>query len=152
MKYLDIDIRPSVGSTQLIYPNGYQNEIGNFAKDHLYYDDDKGNPRLLLVIEDANFNSTMIRDRVTELTEVQAKAISEAKEQRIETITDEAKIRRIEIKSRLGMKLTTDEVKAIDPTDVTPGFGVTQILADRVEKLKTLEPAKVEGVEEIAVK
>lgn len=143
MKYLDIDIKPKSG-TILEYPVNYQSEIGNFAKDHLYYDDEKGFPRLLLCIEDGDYKSSMIRDRVTELTEAQAKAISEAKEQRVETITDEAKVRRIEIKASLGMALTTDEQKSIDPTDPTPGFGITKILADRITELKTVESAKAE--------
>lgn len=144
MKYLDIDIKPNAGSNILVYPTNYQSEIGNFAKDHLYYDDDNGNPRLLLCIKDTDFNLSMIRDRVIEVNENNAKSISEAKEQRFETITDEAKVRRIEIKASLGIELTNNEEKAIDPNDDSvAGFGITKILADRIEKLKEKEINKI---------
>ena len=142
MKYLKIDIKP-ISGTQLEYPENYQKEIGDFAKDHLYYDEN-GQPKLLLCIEDANYSSSMLRDRVTEITETATKAISEAHENRFETITDEAKIRRIEIKTRIGQELTEDELAAIDPLDPTSGFSTTKILADRVSELKTMEVAKAE--------
>lgn len=130
MKYLDITLGRD-GAT-LIYPKNYQLEIGDPAKDHLYYDEGDI-PKLLLLIPDKEYKKSMVRERVVEITEAQAKAISEAKEQRKEIVTDEAKIRRIHIKAVLGEGLTADEKKALDPTDTTPGFEMAKILADRID-------------------
>lgn len=141
MKYLKIHVLQDKG--QMIYPQNYQYEIGDYSKDHLYFEDEKGECYLLLTIEDNDFKQSMIKDRVNEISEVDLKAISEANEVRTEKITDEAKVRRLEIKSRLGMTLTSDELKALDPNDPTPGIEIGDILADRVEKLKIKENAKI---------
>jgi len=145
MKYLRINLKSNPGSNEIVYPVGYQAEIGNFAVDHLYYDVD-GALKLLLCIPDKDYKDTMVKTDVEVINEVDAKAISEAKETRTETITDEAKIRRLEIKSRMGVAMTADEQKALDPQDPTPGFGVTEILADRVAKLKANEVKQAEMV------
>lgn len=142
MKYFDITLRKAKGSTSLVYPANYQAEIGDYAQSHLYYDDDNGTSKLLLCIEDTDAVN-IVRDYVVELTEAQAKTISEQHETRTETITDEAKVRRIELKVARGQALTADEEKAINPLDSTPGFGMRKILADRIEDLKTLESKKV---------
>ena len=145
MKYYRITLNKAHPNAPLEYPSGinsYQENIGNFAKDHLYYEED-GVTKLLLTVEDESVvGKTIVQKDVEELTEQEAKAVSEANESRTETITDEAKIRRIEIKSRLRVALTEDEEKAIDPEDETSGFNKSKILADRIEDLKTVETAK----------
>ena len=141
MRYLDITLGYQPGQG-LIYPENYQTEIGNFSKDHLYYDAADGTAKLLLCIRNSDFKQNMIRVGVIEVTEAEAKAISEANETRKEEIKDEAKVRRIEIKSRLGMALTTDELDAIDPTKPNSVFGISEILADRINSLKTKESVK----------
>ena len=141
MKYYKITLRQEPGG-KLIYPSAYQSEIGNFSQDHIYYDDEQGNPLLLLCIEDSDAND-IIRPYVNEVTEVEAKQISEDNETRTEEIVDEAKVRRIEIKSRLGLELSTDELKAVDPNDPDSCFKVSKILADRVVNLKDKESKKV---------
>lgn len=78
----------------------------------------------------------MASEQVTELTKEEAIAFSEKNERKIERVTDEGKIRRLEIKSRLGQTLTADELKALDPNDPTPGLEYNKILAD---KFRTLE-------------
>ena len=140
MKYLKINLKGETGSNQIIYPDGYQTEIGCFVVDHLYYDVD-GALKLLLCIPDSNYKPEMIRTDVEEITETDAKAISEAKETRTETIKDEAKIRRLEIVSRLGMTLSQEDQDALDPTKPNSAFGVSEIFADRVTKLKANEIA-----------
>ena len=145
MKYLRIHLRANPGSTEIIYPVGYQNEIGVFAVDHLYYDVD-GAAKLLLCIPDKDYKIDMIRTDAEEITEVEAKTISEANETRTEIIKDEAKVRRIEIASRLGMTLSKEDQDAIDPTKPDSAFGVSEILADRVEKLKANEIALAQEV------
>lgn len=136
MKYLDITLRGNGG--QIIYPVKYEDEIANFNVEHLYYED-APYLKLLLCIPDKDFKSSMIRTDVVEITEVQAKAISEAKEVRTETILDEAKLRRLELKATIGMALTTAELDSIDPAKSKSVFGVSEIFADKVEKLKTNE-------------
>ena len=141
MKYLKITLRQEEGSSKLIYPKEYQKEIGNFAKDHLYYDGS-----LLLCVPDEDYKKSMVRTDVEEVSETEAKEISEANETETEKITDEAKIRRIEIKTRLldikvrrGMKIlsgdeiTDEELKALDPNDETTGIEKNKILSSRIK-------------------
>lgn len=136
MKYLDITLRGDSG--QIIYPVKYEEEIAKFNVEHLYYED-APYLKLLLCIPDKDFNAKMIRTDVVEITETQAKAISEAKETRTETILDEAKLRRLELKAQIGMTLTTTELDSIDPAKPDSVFGVSKILADKVVELKAKE-------------
>ena len=136
MKYLKISISSDKG--KMIYPVGYEAEIGNFAVDHLYYKDGIY-LKLLLVIPDADYKTTMIRTGVEELTEKQTTDISEANETRVETLLDEVKLRRLELKATLGMTLTTEELDAIDITKPDSIFGTSKILADKIVELKAKE-------------
>jgi hypothetical protein len=141
MKYLKTKLlHASDGS--LIYPPNYQVEIGNFAKDHLYYDEG-GEDYLLLAINDSDYSETMLKENVTLIEEGEATVISEAKETRTETIKDEAKVRRLEILSRLGMTLSKKDQDALDPTKPDSVFGVSKILADRITDLKVIESDKI---------
>ena len=139
MKYLKITLPKQLGGN-LIYPDRYQSEIGDYAQDHLYFDDANG-ANLLLLISDKDYKETMIRDRCEEITEADAKAISESNETRTEVIVDEAKVRRLEIKSRLGMELSTEELEAIDPTIPGGAFETSKILSDRIDEKKAVEVA-----------
>jgi hypothetical protein len=140
MKYLKITLLEPPGQ-EIVYPAGYQSEIGDFAQDHLYFDELKGDgiSSLLLLIPDKDFDAKMIRDNVEEITETDAKALSATYETKTEVIVDEAKLRRLELKSRLSIPLTTEELDAIDPTKPDSVFTTTKILADRVDELKTTE-------------
>ena len=142
MKYLKISLGKNPGGS-LIYPVNYQEEIGNFAVDHLYYED-IGDSKLLLCIEDASFVPSMIRNAVEEINETAALVVSEDNETRVEEIKDEAKLRRLELKSRLGMPLTTEELDAVDPAKPDSIFSVSKILADRMAELKEKEVVKKE--------
>lgn len=137
MKYFKITLRQTVGNGDYIYPANYQQEIGNYNEGHLYFSEN-GEPRLLLCIKDVNAKN-IIRDYVTEITEADAKAISKANETRKEIITDEVKIRRIELLAKLGYPLTENDKEAIDPNSPTSGFGIGKILADKIEDLKKEE-------------
>lgn len=134
MKYFKITLRQNKGSTTLVYPPNYQTEIGNNAVDHLYYDENDS-PMLLLAIKDKDAVN-VARPDVVEITEVEAKTISENHETRTEKVTDEAKVRRIDLKIKRGLPLTPEEEKSLDPNDPTPGFGKSEILADRIDKIK----------------
>ena len=135
MKYLKLDITPEIGKTQLKYPDNYQVDIGNYAVDHLYYDE-AGKCYLILLIPDKQYKPEMLKSGVSLITETTAKQTSVDKEPLKETITDEAKIRRLEIKSNLGQALTDSELKALDPNDPTPGIEYEKRLTDRIATLK----------------
>lgn len=137
MKYFKVRVRSKKGSTQMIYPKGYQDDVGPFAKDHLYYEDE-GHQMLLLAIPDADAKK-IVRKDIVEIKKAEAGAISEAKEPRTETITDEAKVRRLQIKAQLKQKFAPSELKALDPNDPTPGFSKSVIFADRMAKLNEWE-------------
>src|SRR3990167_2496284 len=113
----------------LVYPANYQVEIGDMAVDHLYWDEGI-QTYLLLCIPDSK-SAGIVRTNVMEITEVEAKAISESNEIRTEVILDEVKLRRIELKATLGQALTIDETDSIDITKPESIFKVTKILADR---------------------
>ena len=81
----------------------------------------------------------VVREFVEEISADEVKEISKSTEVRKEEITDEAKVRRIELKIRMGDALSEDEKKAIDLNDPTPGFNAGKIFADRVDKLEVEE-------------
>jgi len=138
MKYLKVRVRRHQKGISyarrmnlpiMIYPDGY-NQVhfevaGYIEENNITYvlgavkDDDSG---LSKVLESSD---------VTELTKDEAIAFSEKNEKRIERITDEAKVRRLEIKAKYGEPLTPDEKKALDPNDPTPGIEKGKILADK---------------------
>ena len=140
MKFLKIELRKTPGSSNIQYPINYQSELGDFAVDHLYYDEND-NGFLLLVIPNKYFKATMIRKDVTEITEAEAKIIGDKHNPTAECITNEAVIRRLEIKSNLGQTLTPDEEKALNPNDLTLGIGLKKGLSDRIVEKKQHEIA-----------
>lgn len=142
MKYFKVTIRqPGGASTPYSYPSNYQYDIGNYAVDHLYYDDADG-PALLLVIPDADAHAGIIRQDVEEITEAEIKALSESNETRHEEILDEAKLRRIELKVAMGLSLTTEESNASVIGHKDAVFAIGKILADRIDDWKEKELAK----------
>lgn len=136
MKYLDITLRGNGG--QIIYPEKYEEEIAKFNVEHLYYEDG-AYLKLLLCIPDVDFKLTMIRTDVVEITEKEATDLSEAKETRTETILDEVKLRRLELKARLGNIFSQEELDCLDPANPDSIFGVSKILADKIIEIKAKE-------------
>ncbi len=142
MRYLKITLRRESGKTKLVYPENYQEELGNYNfqhKGHLYYNDENDNPMLILSIADDNWKESMVRQYVEEITETDAKTISEANETRTEQIVNEVKLRRIELKVNLGQTLTQEEEDAMDPEKPNSVFETTKILADKIEDHKVIE-------------
>ena len=140
MQYFIVTPIKATPNSPMVYPANYQEEVGNYTVDHLYYDEN-GETKLLLCIEDKHTLNT-IRPGVVKITEIEANAISEANEKREEEVTNEAVIKRLTIKAQLGQVFTADELKAIDPNDPEPGIGKRQILADRIIEKKEIEIAK----------
>lgn len=136
MKFYSLTL-PKNSYNELVYPINYQKEIGDYVVDYLYYNEGLTS-KLMISIFDTNANN-IIRENVVELTETEAAALSEVNEIRTEIITDEAKIKRIELKISLKQALTSNELKALDPTDLTPGFSMKQIFSDRIIKFKNIE-------------
>ena len=141
MKYLKVSIQNGEQG-KLIYPEKYQEEIGDFAVDHLYYDETDGVTKLILLIEDANFNTSMIRENVEKMTEKEVLAVSEAKETRTEKTINETMLRRIEIKAQAGETLTQEDKDAIDPEIEGGAIEKSKILSDRISGLKNAEKSK----------
>jgi hypothetical protein len=132
MKILNITV-PVDSYGNMIYPPGFTNIN---CLEHLYYDDeDTGVCHLLVLIRDQDLIEIRDMTNVEEVTEADAGVIAAKYNPRKEMITDEAKIRRLEIKSRLG-SLTADELKALDPDDPAPGINYSLNFIDRLQKRK----------------
>lgn len=129
MKYYKITLPKDPVTNELLYPEGYQVEVGNKAIDHLYYDI-KGDTFLILLIEDKKAEN-IIRDGVEEITEADMQAVSTINETQKTVIKDEGELRRLELKTAAGLPLTVDEVKKIDLDDPSSLFGKTKTLSER---------------------
>jgi hypothetical protein len=155
MRYLKITLRNKPGNTELVYPDNYQVDIGNFNfqhRGHLYYDDENGEPRLLLAIADKDWKDSMVRTDVEEITEVQMKALSESHENRAVLVTNEGELRRLELKAKI-LQLKTSQGLTIKPAEqfsqseldslevgtAKSVFRTEKILADKLEEFKTIE-------------
>lgn len=131
MKYYNITLGKGPKGA-LLYPANYQEEVGDFAVDHLYYDVGKQS-YLLLLIEEKNATN-ILREGIEEITEAAAHQLSGVHEQKVEVVKDEVKLRRIELKAQLGQILTTDESDAIDITKPNSVFATTTTLSDRINE------------------
>ena len=133
MKYFKIELGRDENG--LVYPANYQEEIGDKAVTgdaHVYYDDDDGNKFLLLAIRDVD-SIGVAKDGVVEVSAVDAEQLSVDHEKVRTVFSDEAEVERIKIKVLRGQVLTTDEEKALDPTDDTiTGFSKSKRLMDRI--------------------
>ena len=137
MKFYKIKLPQGPGGLQ--YPPNYQQLLGDHNVAHLYYDDEvDGFAYLILSIHDGNTPSSL-PENVSEITEAEAKALGDKYDPSVERITSEAVVRRVEIKSRLGVALTSDEERAIDPTDPTLGFGLSEGFSGRIDKVRAIE-------------
>lgn len=142
MKYLKIELLKNQNG--LVYPNGYEQGIGiyNELEGGLYFKENNKPYLLIAVANNLDYSSVGNQDRITEISLTDAKALSETHEIRREVVTDEAKIERLKIKASLiaggktslGSDLTSDEIKALDPNDSTPGIEKNKIFADKFQE------------------
>lgn len=133
MKYFKITLNKNPKG-EFIYPDNYQEEVGNFATDYLYFDEDNQS-YLLLCIPNVK-SGAILRNNIEEINESDVKAISEEHETKIEIVTDEIKLRRIELKAKLAQPLSIEEINAIDIEHPDSIFKKVEILSDRIEKNK----------------
>ena len=136
MQYIKIELERD--GKDLKYPDGY-NDLVNFVVDHLYIDekDDKGEivkTFLCLAVRDGVDHKKLLKelDKTEGLTKEEMIKFCEPHEVIRETITDEARVKRLAIKVQLGRELTPAEEKALDPEDDTPGFGLSKRFVDRI--------------------
>jgi len=129
MKFYRLRLPKQNGVLQ--YPPQYEETIGTYVVDHLYYDD-SGQAFLLVAIRDVNALAELPQN-VIELTPVQAKAISDAFDHQPLRANDMNEVLRLAIKAIRGQALTVDEEKALDPDDATPGFVKRKRLAERLQ-------------------
>ena len=137
MKYYNIKLPHTKNG--YTYPPNYNDEIGFFNQGHVYYTDEAdGMFTLLIAIPDVNTLGSLPTN-VAELTEIEAFAIANQYDPKVTTITNEAVVRLIEIKSRLNLPLSQKEQDALDPTKDEAGFGISENMEDIVTKAKALE-------------
>lgn len=132
MKFLKVKI-PKVGD-RLAYPPSWN----SVKLDSCGYITDKSTGELFVVGygDDAIVDQLLLEANVTVMTKAAAISYSNANEDKLLTVTDEAKIRYLELKTALGQTLTVDELAAVDPDDKTQkGFGRSEIMADRINAL-----------------
>jgi len=131
MKILKIRVRRDNFNTN-IYPPGF---LLINCLEHLYYDDPQTDICWLLVsVNDADVAKMTDLKDVTEITVAEAEAISNIYDPRKELITDEAKIRRLDIKARAGEKLNPADLKALDPNDPALGIGYEMRFIEKTKK------------------
>jgi len=135
MKYFVVTVRARLGDTKCYYPENYQEILDVTATDK-YFEEGGVFKRLHIIPDDKA--TGIVRDDVVEVDEVEAMRIAAINEKE-EVITDEAKIKRIEIKANLGQELTNDELKAIDPNDSTVGINKKETMVDKINNFKDKE-------------
>jgi hypothetical protein len=118
--------------TKHIYPPGFIGEdgIGRKIIEALYFDEKRS--MFVALPDDIKFE----HENVTELTLAEAEAIADKHAPLTTQITDEGMVRLIEIRSRLGEKLTAKEKKAINLDDDTPGIKWKKSLKNKLRELK----------------
>jgi len=145
MNYIKISLPHGEGGMK--YPSGYSS-LEPFITDHLYAEEESAegikSTDLLLEIRDGVDWKTILgdKDRVSDMSEIEAIAFSNDNEELSEQITDEAKIKRLTIKSQLGLEFTTDELDAIDPSKDVKGVSYNKRFSDRISEAKVKRQAK----------
>lgn len=135
MQYLKIYMPKEKNTLQ--YPAGYS-DLENFIVDHLFVDekveDAEEKTFLCVAYRDGVNHEVILGDlsRVDKLTREEIVEYCTPYEEIKETITDDARVRRLAIKAQLGEEFTELEKKALDPEDETPGFSLCKRFVDRI--------------------
>ncbi len=136
MKFYKIKLPYDISNKKHLYPPNYDNLLGVHNIGHIYYDDKADGIFTLLIIVPNNKALDTLPKNVEEISESEAIKIANEYEPRTEQITDEAKIRRIELKVRMGKSLTRDEQDAIDVDHPSSGFNMSKNLEDKIRENK----------------
>lgn len=131
MKILKIKILSDSFDGKMIYPDGF---LSFPCIEHIYCDElETGICWLVVLVNDEDISKIKDMTNITELTIAEAEAFTDRFDPKMEEVTDEVKIRRLEIMVKAGMELTDDEKKALDPNDPTPGIKYRKRFIDKVK-------------------
>ena len=144
MKYFIVTTRGQIGSTKVIYPEKYNDLLKiSVLNGSFYYRDEDDNEmfKRLHTIPDSQYDKAKelaAHADIVEITEQEVFDLSERYQGGL-TVDDDAQVRLIEIKTKQGLELNADELKAIDPEDKTvKGFGRKKTLKDKINKIKII--------------
>ena len=130
MKY--IKLRLEKGPAGVIYPPAFHNtplEGGGYITEK-----ESGKGFMLLWGDKASVANYLGHSAVTELTKKEATAYSEANQERILKVTDQALVDLLKIKALRGLAFTEEEEAALDIDNPKGGFTKTEIFADQIRK------------------
>jgi hypothetical protein len=131
MKLLKIRVR-SDEKGKMIYPEGF---LGVNCLEHIYCDElETGICWLVVLVNDKELDKMPDQKDIEELTVVDAETFTDKHDLRNTEITDEGMVRAIEIKAKAGVSLSSADLKALDPSDSTPGI---QYRVRFIDKVKT---------------
>lgn len=130
MKYIKLKLNK--GPAGIIYPPAFHStplQGGGYITEK-----ESGEGWMLLWGDKASVANYVGHPAVTELTKKEAIAYSEANQERILRVTDQALVDLMKIKALRGMDFTSEEEEALDPDDPKGGFTKTDIFADQIRK------------------
>ena len=130
MKYIKLKLNK--GPNGVIYPPAFHNtplQGGGYITEK-----ESGEGWMLLWGDKASVANYLGHSAVTELTKKEAIAYSEAHQERVLKVTDQARVDLMKIKALRGMDFTEDEEAALDTENPRGGFTKTDIFADQIRK------------------
>jgi len=130
MKY--IKLRLEKGPNGVIYPPAFHSTPLKGGG----YITEKGTEKgfMLLWGDKASVANYLGHSAVTELTKKEAIAFSEANQEKVLKVTDQALVDLLKIKALRGMDFTEEEEAALDIDNPKGGFTKTDIFADQIRK------------------
>ena len=130
MKLLKIRVR-SDEKGKMIYPEGF---LSVNCLEHIYCDElETGICWLVVLVDDKEMDKMADQKDIEELTVLGAETFTDKYDPRNTEITDEARVRAIEIKSKSSISLNSADLKALDPADSTPGIQYRVRFIDKVK-------------------
>jgi len=130
MKYIKLKLNKGPGG--IIYPPAYHTtplKGGGYITEK-----ESGEGWMLLWGDKASIANYLGHSAVFELTKEEAIAYSEANQERVLKVTDQARVDLMKIKALRGMDFTEEEEAALDIDNPKGGFTKTEIFADQIKK------------------
>jgi hypothetical protein len=130
MKLLKIRVRADAFGG-MIYPEGF---LSFSCLEYIYCDElETGICWLVVLISDENFDKITDKTDVEEIDVAKAEEFLDKYDLRKTEVTDEARIRAIEIKTAAVVPLSAEDLKALDPADSTPGIKYRKRFIDKAK-------------------
>lgn len=130
MKYIKLKLNK--GPSGIIYPPAFSStplKGGGYITE-----EESGEGFMLLWGDEASVANYLGHSAVTELTKEEAIAYSEANQERVLKVTDQALVDLLKIKALRGMAFTAEEEAALDVDNPKGGFTKTKIFADQIKE------------------